>query len=358
MIIKSKIIHLKFLYIFFVFLALIIFFFSTTKLKAKAFDINNIDISRPFEINFNKNDVIDEGFRKAFSELISTTIDTTDQKKIKNIKLNEIKGMVKSFSIKEEKFVNEIYYVNLGVSFDKKKVFKYFEKNNIFPSIPLKKKFLFIPIIIDENKKDLLIFNNNNVYDKWNMNYESFYLIDYILPAEDIEDLNSIKNKFDTIEQYNFKDITNKYSLDNSIIALIFRNGEDLRVLSKISIKEEVVLKNQLFKNLNLSNDDELEVLIRELKIIYEDYWKKVNQINTSIKLPLSIKVKNENEKISNFEKQLNDTDLIYDYYISKFDKDYTYYQITFNNTPDIFLKIMSENNYNFNTQNQIWILK
>ena len=86
MIIKSKIIHLKFLYIFFVFLALIIFFFSTTKLKAKAFDINNIDISRPFEINFNKNDVIDEGFRKAFSELISTTIDTTDQKKIKNIK--------------------------------------------------------------------------------------------------------------------------------------------------------------------------------------------------------------------------------------------------------------------------------
>ena len=29
--------------------------------------------------------------------------------------------MVEKFSIKEEKFIDEIYYVNLGVSFNKKK---------------------------------------------------------------------------------------------------------------------------------------------------------------------------------------------------------------------------------------------
>ena len=62
--------------------------------------------------------------------------------------------MIESFSIKEEKFIDEIYYVNLGVSFNKKKIFSYLEKKNIFPSIPIKKKFLFIPIIIDESKKD------------------------------------------------------------------------------------------------------------------------------------------------------------------------------------------------------------
>ena len=78
--------------------------------------------------------------------------------------------MIESFSIKEEKFINEIYYVNLGVSFNKKKIFNYLEKKNIFPSIPIKKKFLFIPIIIDENKKDLLIFENNKIFDKWNYN--------------------------------------------------------------------------------------------------------------------------------------------------------------------------------------------
>ena len=55
-----------FLYIFFVFLSLNIFFFSTDKVEAKSFDVNNIEISKPFEINFDKNKVIDDGFIKAF----------------------------------------------------------------------------------------------------------------------------------------------------------------------------------------------------------------------------------------------------------------------------------------------------
>jgi len=123
MISKYKIFHKKFLYIFFVFLSLNIFFFSTNKVEGKAFEINNIEISDPFEINFNKNKVIDEGFREAFSELISLIVNSSDQKKISTTKLNEIKGMVETFSIKEEKFIDETYFVNLGVSFNKKKSF-------------------------------------------------------------------------------------------------------------------------------------------------------------------------------------------------------------------------------------------
>ena len=50
--------------------------------------------------------------------------------------------MIDSFSIKEEKFINQVYFVNLGVSFNKK-IFNYLEDKNIFPSIPLKKNFYF-----------------------------------------------------------------------------------------------------------------------------------------------------------------------------------------------------------------------
>ena len=81
MITKYKKIHFKILYIFFAYLSLIIFFFSTTKVYGKAFDINNIEISKPFEINFDKNKVIDEGFKKAFLELISLIVNTSDKKK-------------------------------------------------------------------------------------------------------------------------------------------------------------------------------------------------------------------------------------------------------------------------------------
>ncbi len=359
MTIKKKKYKLKFLYIFFTILSLNIFFFSTEKIEAKSFDVENIDISRPFEINFNKNEVIDEGFEKAFFELISLIVKSTERKKIKKIKLNEIKGMIESFTIKEEKFIDEIYYVNLGVSFNKNKIFSYLEKKNIFPSIPLNQKFLFIPIIIDESKKDLLVFENNKVFEKWNQDLQKKHLIEYILPTEDLEDIKVIKENYENIEKYDFKEIISKYNLNDSIIALIFKYDNRVRVLSRISNRGNTILNNQSYENKDLSNDKQIDDLIKNLKLMYEDYWKEVNQINTSIKISLNIQVKNKDKnKISNFEKNLNDIDLVYDYYITKFDKNFTFYKIIFNGAPNIFLKKMEEKNLNFDTQNKIWSLE
>ena len=358
MIFKKKIIS-NFLYIFLIILSLNIFFFSTEKIEAKSFNIENIDISRPFEINFNKNEVIDEGFEKAFFELISIIVKSSDKKKINKIRLNEIKGMIESFSINEEKFIDEVYYVKLGVSFNKKKIFNYLEKKNIFPSIPQKKKFLFIPIIIDESKNDLLVFENNKIFDNWNQILENKQLIEYILPTEDLEDINKIKENYENIEQYDFKEIISKYNLNDSIIALIFKNEKEMRVLSRISNGDNVILKNQSYEDKGFSNDSQINDLIKNLKLMYEDYWKQVNQINTSIKLPLNIKVENKKkDRLIKFEKNLNNVDLVYDFYITKFDKDHTYYQVIFNGAPNIFLKIMEDKKYSFDTQNKIWFLK
>ena len=136
-----KIKHLEFLYIFHISISKYIF--STTKVQAKAFNIDNVEISKPFEINFNKNKVIDDGFNKAFLKLISLIVDSSNQGLIKDIKLNEIKGMIDSFSIKEEKFIDEVYHVNLGVSFNKKEIFNYLEKEIFFHQYLLKKFYLF-----------------------------------------------------------------------------------------------------------------------------------------------------------------------------------------------------------------------
>ena len=357
--ILNKIIHLKVLYIYFVFLSLNIFFFSTVKLEAKSFDIENIDISRPFKIDFNKNEVIDEGFKKAFFELLQSIVNSSDLKKINKIDLKKVKGMIESFTIQEEKFIKEIYYVNLGVSFNRKKIFNYLEENNIFPSAPVKMKFLFIPIIIDQSTNDLLIFDKNKIFSEWNKELKSYHLIEYILPTEDLEDINLIKSKNEFIEQYDFKEITSKYNLENSIIALIFKEKKKIRILSKITNKKDVLIKNQSFSNLELDNNAQVNLIIDELKLIYEDYWKASNQINTSIKLNLDIKINNSNySKISNFEKILNETDLIYNYFIKKFDQNFTEYRIIFNGTPDTFLKSMNDKNYSFDTQSKIWVLK
>ena len=74
--------HFKNLYIFFSILAVTIFFFSTTNVRANAFEIKNIEISEPFEKNFDKNRIIDTGFRKGFIELLNTLIKSSDLKKL------------------------------------------------------------------------------------------------------------------------------------------------------------------------------------------------------------------------------------------------------------------------------------
>jgi len=351
--------YIKRLYIFFSTLALIIFFFSTEPVKAKSFEIDNIEISQPFEINFDKNKVIDLGFKNAFFELIYSLIKSSDFKKIDSIKLNEIKSMIETFSIKEEKFINQKYHLNLGVSFNKKKIFKYLERKNIFPSRILKEKFLFIPIIINENGKSISIFSDNPIYNNWNQTNNRYQLINYLLPSEDLEDLNLIKEKLDIIETYDFSEITKKYFLKNSIISLIFKNNNEVRILTKIYNDKNEIIKNKTFKDIDIDNDTDLDLLITNLKNLFEDTWKKLNEINTSIKVPIIIKIKNDDLKKSiNFELFLEEIDLVSDYSILRFNREFVFYEVLFNGTIQNFINIMKNKKYNLNTQKKVWMIE
>ena len=349
----------KKIYMHFCLLAFLNIFFSTDNIYAKTFSVNDIEISTPFEINFDKNEVIDEGFIQAFNQLIFSIVQTKNQKKLKNTPLGLIKGLIETFSIKEEKFIDEIYYLTLNVSFNKKELFNFLESKNIFPSLPVKKKIFFIPIIIDENKDEILMFSESYLFKNWNSNIKDYHLLKYILPTEDLEDFNLIKNNSKNLENYNFKEIIQKYNLEDYIITIIFKNDKELRVLNKINFNKKINLKNLSFKNMDLVNENKIEKLTENLKSIFENYWKSINEINTSVKLPLTISIENKNNsKISEFEVLLNNIDLIYDFNIYKFNNKNNIYKIIFNGSPDYFLEIMKDKNYEFNTQNQIWRLK
>ena len=191
--------------------------------------------------------------------------------------------MIETFTINEEKFINKTYNLNLGVLFNKKKVLNYLENKKIFPSQILEENFLFIPILLDQSNNDILVYSNNPFYDSWNIENDGDYLISYVLPTEDLEDLRIIRKNYLEIENYNFEKIIEKYSLQNSIVAIFFKNEDTIKVLSKIKIKEKKVIKSNSFKNVDLNNSDNLVKLINDLKVVYEDFWKENNLINTSI---------------------------------------------------------------------------
>ena len=354
---KSIILLIKpILYPIILMLTLFKIFFSTTISCAESFDIKNIEISKKFNMNFQKIDVLDEGFKIAYQNLILSITKSSDQDKIKNLQLFDIRTMIDNFSIKEEKFINDIYYVNLDVSFNKKKVFSFLEKKNIFPSLPKNKKILFIPLIIEEDKKNLVMFSENIFYKNWLFNINNKDQLIYILPSEDLDDIQIIKSKYEFLEEYDFEEIINKYSLKNYIICLIYKDNNDLRVLSKIKLSNKMVIDNKVFKRFN---SEDLLSTIEKLKIIYEDYWKKENQINTSIRLPLTIAINILDEKkINDFESFIKKFDLVSSYNVSKLDSDKIYYKIIFNGTPQAFIFGMQGSGFDLNIKNKIWVLK
>ncbi len=347
----------KHLYIFFLILALSLSFFSTS--KAKEFFIDQIKIQEKLENNFNKEKLINKGFMKAFEELMSKLVQSKNIAKIKNIRLNEIKSMIETFTIKEEKFINKTYNLNMGVSFNKKKVFEYLKRKNIFPTQIKEENFLLIPIFLDQENNDILVFSNNPIYDKWKLIDDKNYLIKYVLPTEDLEDLNLIRENYYDIENYDFKKIIEKYFLENSIVAIFFKNKDEIKVLSKINIKSEKIIKTTSFDDINFENKDEINKLISELKTVYEDFWKEKNLINTSIKLPISVQLDNKDYDLSlKFEDTLNKIDLVSSFSINSFNKDFIFYDLIFNGTTKNFINVMKEKNFNFDTQNKIWKIK
>ena len=337
-------------------LALLKIFFSTTFSFAESFDIRNVEISKQFNMNFQRKDALDEGFKIAYNNLILNITKSKDQFKLKDLSLIDIKTMIDNFSIKEEKFIDNIYYVNLDVSFNKKKIFSFLEKKNIFPSQPKKKKVLFIPVVIEEEKKNIVLFSENKFHQNWLVNNDNQSQLIYVLPTDDLDDIQIIKSKYEYLEDYDFKGIINKYFLDDYIISLMYKNVTDLRVLSKIKLSDKIILDNKAFKNFT---DDDVSIVIDELKLLYEDYWKKENQINTSIKLPLTIAIDILNEKkIEDFEKTMKKFNLVSSFHVFKLDKINVYYKVIFNGTPQAFILEMKRSGYNLDIKNKIWILK
>ena len=105
----NKFLKLQKLYIFFISFVLFIIIFFTTYLNASSFKVSDIEISSSFELNFKKNLVIDDGFRISFINLISMITTSGDKNKIKNTSIKELKSMIDSFTISDEKFVNNKY---------------------------------------------------------------------------------------------------------------------------------------------------------------------------------------------------------------------------------------------------------
>ena len=346
-------------YIYFILFSLLIVFFSTTYSNANAFKVSDVKISSPFELNFEKNSVIDKGFQTSFSDLLSMITTSGDRKKIRNVSIKELKGMIDSFTISDEKFINNEYFANLETTFNKKKILKFLANENIFPSIPQRNKVLLFPILVETKDNNIYLFNSNIFYDRWNEQKNPYDLLDYLLPSEDIEDLIELQKKSKDIETYDFSNLIKKYDIKDNIILIIYKESNNIRTLSKINLNNTLKIQNKNYPKIDIVNEDDISNIVKSLKQLYEDQWKKNNEINTSIKHPITISINSKKtKKIIELEQALNNLDLVSDFNILNFNSENIQYKITYNGTPNIFLNDMREKNLELEMENNIWTIK
>ena len=350
---KNKINTLSF-YILFLIIFIIFIKFSTGKVLANSYKVSDIEISEPYNLNFSKEKVIDVAFKNAFEELIFTLLTSEYYYLNKDVNIKIIKSLIDSFSIVDEKFIDKKYIANFDVNFNKKEVLNYLYKNNIYASIPQKKKLFLLPILVDTNRSDISLLSENPFYLNWTKFTKKYHLLDYVLPNEDLDDLNIIKNNINNLEDYKFKEIITKYQLKDYIIVILFKNEKSIRVLTRIKFNNEFILLNENFPYKNINDD--IEAIINSLKISYENSWKKINLINTSIKLPITISLDSSKfSLIKKFENKIENMDLVYNYYIESFSNNEIIYKIVYNGTPNKFLEEFNPENIKVDLTNNVW---
>ena len=282
-----------------------------------------------------------------------------DKDKMKETSINTIKDMIDSFTISNEEFIKNEYFAKLETTFNKKKILAFLEGKNVFPSMPVRNKVLLVPILVDIEKDSIYLFNDNIFYEKWNNDNKNYQLLEYLLPNEDLEDLKKIQEMSNSIESYDFTNLIKKYDLKDYIISIIYKEKNEFKILSKINLNNSLKINNQKYTNINLKNENDLKEILENLKNIYEDYWKKNNEINTSIKLPLTLSIDSKNyEKVSQLEEALNAIDFISDFHILKFDNKTIRYRIIYNGSPKNFMINMSKNNFNVIMKNNVWVIR
>jgi|TARA_B100000929_G_scaffold207627_1_gene165460 hypothetical protein len=348
-----------FLYNFFVLFFIHLFLFSTNEAYANTYKIENIEVSNEYNTNFSKEDVIDKAFINAYQILINKLTISKDHKSLKQQNLKMIKSFVESFSIVDEKFENNKYFGTFEINFNKMKILSFLRNKNIFHSRMVEKGVLFIPVYINLDEDSLLLFDENPFYKNWNYENENHFLLKYILQSEDLEDYKLIKDRITFIEDYDFNEIISKYEINkNFIIFIIFQDKKNFKTFSKFNVNAIKSNFKLEFGKFDFNDEDKIKQLIKSMKIRYDDEWKKINLINSSIKLNIQLNLNSKNiifmEKI---EKILSEIELIEKYYISFFDNEITRFSILSNSTPDKLIKEFEKFNIKISIENNVWTL-
>ena len=340
---------------------LIIFFFIFIKDEnvlsdESIFNINNIDIVK--KSNLSSEQLANQALKKGFGKLINKILLAEDIKKISNLQLNEIKDLVSYYQVSSEdidyKKNNKILY---KISFDREKLHNLFFTKNISYSEILDKEIFILPLFL--SKGQLFIFNKNYFYNNWLDKAEN-ELIDYALPLESIEILQSININKENLLDLELNSLFAEYPKKNIALIIIDNNNPKE---GKVYLKMKIMSKN-IDKTISIKREDPKEEIFY-LNLIDRISKEIINVIKSQnlidVRTPSFLNARLTISKRNNLfelKKRLKNNELVDSIYIQEFNKNYMLIKLKYLGKLDKMINQLETQKIILKLSNEEWQIK
>jgi hypothetical protein len=320
------------------------------------FNVNNIEINK--ETSKNKEKLVNTAFQKAFDELINRLLLKEDHIKLKDTDLKEIKNLISYYQIinQDNNDVNT-NTMKINVFFDKDRMHNFFYNRNILYSDIINTEVILFPLL----KKDdqYFIYTKNYFYENWNKK-KIDNLIQYVLPGENIENIEKINKNKNNIFKLEISDFFKEYEIDN----IAFINIEIKKFSAEIFLSTRIGGK-KINKNLSIENkknlleEDFYNSVILEINNIIGDLIKSQNLIDVRTPSFLNVEIKlNDKSNLIEFNNRLKKIDLIDNFYVQQLNKDYVLIKIKYLGKINKIIKKLDDQNIKLKLIAGQWQLK
>jgi len=334
-------------------LVILIVFFKTGNLLSEnsLFNVNNISLIK--KDNLSNNQLANEAIKKAFDQLSKRILLSKDIQKISELNYSNIRELVTYYNISKKSDKDNVIF---NVTFDKDKLHNLFYNKGILYSDIVDKDFYVLPVYLKQNK--IYIFSNNYFYKNWN-EFDNNNLLEFILPLENIEIIQSINKSRNNLLSLNLDLIFNEYADKN--IALVFIEENDSsyeKIYLKTKIQGKFISKNLNIKK-NIKENNSKNRVISLLKKEITNLVKSENLID--IRTPFFINVKldiSEKNNLVFFNSKIKKIDLIEEVFVLEFNKDYMNIKIKYLGKLERMISQLKKEGIILQLINDNWLIK
>ncbi len=341
--------------IFFIFIIVFLFRTGNVFSGSDIFYVDNITVNN--NKNLSKEELLNKAFKTGFEKLIRKILLKKDHETVLKTRLKDVKKMVSSYEIKNNEDLNKTNDLAFNLLFDRERMNNFFYSKGISYSDIPKTSLLLFPVLIENN--NFYLFSDNYFFTKWNIEDRKTSIdefVDYILPIENLEDIQFIKDNKNKLESVRINEFLSNYDMENYIFLIIKPSEKKTDIFLKGVFSGKEVTKNFVI------NTDIQDKKLRFAKVIestkqeINEIWKSQNLIDIRVPsfLNIVLDIKSQNDLLK-IQMGLQQIELIENFYVLELTKDYAKIRIKYFGRMEKIKKIFYEKGIELQNENNEW---